>query len=194
MRPAERPEIEALAAAMAKAFVDDPVWTWFLPRADRLVRLRRGFRLFLGWLWLRHDLTFTSASRPGAACWLPPGRWHPSPLVQAAMLPGLIAVFGSGLTRAGRGLARIEAVHPTEPHYYLAVVGVEPAWQGQGLGSALMQPALQRCDAEGVGAYLEASTRMSRALYERHGFSVIDEVRLPEGPPLWPMWREPRTG
>jgi GNAT superfamily N-acetyltransferase len=91
-------------------------------------------------------------------------------------------------------LARIEAVHPTEPHYYLAVVGVEPAWQGQGLGSALMQPALQRCDAEGVGAYLEASTRMSRALYERHGFSVIDEVRLPEGPPLWPMWREPRTG
>ena len=55
-----------------------------------------------------------------------------------------------------------------------------------------MHPALETLDAEGIPAYLEASTVRSRALYERHGFEVTGEFNLPSGgPPLWQMWREP---
>jgi hypothetical protein len=55
-----------------------------------------------------------------------------------------------------------------------------------------MQPILERADHEGMPAYLEASTECSRALYLRHEFVVLNEMRLPGGgPPLWRMWREP---
>jgi hypothetical protein len=50
-----------------------------------------------------------------------------------------------------------------------------------------------RCDREATGAYLEASSERNRALYERHGFELVEAVRLPRGgPPMWTMWREPR--
>ena len=74
-------------------------------------------------------------------------------------------------------------------------MGVAPEWQGKGLGSALMKPALDSLDADGVPSYLESSTPRSRALYQRNGFAVTDEFNLPSGgPPLWQMWREPSTG
>ena len=83
-------------------------------------------------------------------------------------------------------------MHPHEPHHYLGILGVSPELQGRGIGSALMQPVLERCDRDGMPAYLEATTPRNRALYERHGFRVVLQVRWPDGgPPLWPMWRDP---
>jgi hypothetical protein len=55
-----------------------------------------------------------------------------------------------------------------------------------------MRPVLERCDRDRVPAYLEASSPRNRALYERHGFEVMEECRYADdGPPLWRMWREP---
>ncbi|MFE4644295.1 GNAT family N-acetyltransferase, partial [Streptomyces sp. NPDC056730] len=66
--------------------------------------------------------------------------------------------------------------------------------QGRGLGRALIEPVLERCDREGLPAYLEASSERSRRLYERLGFTFTGTtVDLPDGPHMWPMWREPRT-
>lgn len=64
--------------------------------------------------------------------------------------------------------------------------------RGQGIGSALLRSVLERCDLEGVPAYLEATCVRNSDLYARHGFTVRGEVVLPDGPPLFPMWREPR--
>jgi ribosomal protein S18 acetylase RimI-like enzyme len=87
----------------------------------------------------------------------------------------------------------MRANHPAEPHYYLNTLSVDPAAQRRGHGTALMAPLIERCDAERLPAYLEASSTRSRALYERHGFEVTEEVPLPKGgPPIWLMWREPR--
>ncbi|MGB0096249.1 MAG: GNAT family N-acetyltransferase, partial [Solirubrobacteraceae bacterium] len=61
----------------------------------------------------------------------------------------------------------------------------------QGIGSALMKPMLDRCDRDGMPAYLEATSERNRRLYLRHGFDVTGEIRLPDGPSMWPMWREP---
>jgi GNAT superfamily N-acetyltransferase len=102
-------------------------------------------------------------------------------------------VFGGRLPLAFRSRLRMEGRHPRRPpHWYLAVMGVAPERQGRGLGTALMRPALEKLDRNGIPAYLEASTPRSRELYRRVGFDVTGEFTLPAGgPPLWQMWREP---
>ena len=87
----------------------------------------------------------------------------------------------------------IGEVHPTDPHWYLAFVCTRPDQQGRGFGTALIRDGLERCDAEGRPAYLEATAERNRALYERSGLRVTNRIDLPGGPPLWAMWREPRT-
>lgn len=86
-------------------------------------------------------------------------------------------------------------MHPTaEEHEYLLMIAVAPGRQGEGLGTELIRPVLERCDREGVPAYLEASSERSRGLYERLGFAFTgDAVRLPDGPLMWPMWRKPQN-
>ena len=75
---------------------------------------------------------------------------------------------------------------------FLQFVGVESEHQGRGIGSGLMVPILERCDREGERAYLDATNPENKRLYERHGFRAEDEYAPEGGPPLWPMWREPR--
>ena len=91
-----------------------------------------------------------------------------------------------------RGLRQVERTHPAAPrHFYLAVLGIDPPQQGRGLGSALLAPVLELCDGEAVHAYLESSKERNVDFYSRHGFRVTREIRLPKGPPMWGMLREP---
>ncbi len=88
--------------------------------------------------------------------------------------------------------ARAEQHHPETPHWYLALLGVDPAAQGRGYGPHLTRPILDRCDAERTPAYLETGTERNVTLYRGLGFEVSDEFDLPRGgPPVWCMWREP---
>ena len=108
------------------------------------------------------------------------------------MLPQALLLFGREPPRVLRAVAGSGSKHPSEPHYYLRFMGVVPERQGRGIGSALIRPALERCDREGVLAYLEATTARNAALYERHGFDTFEETRLGgDGPPLWLMLRRP---
>lgn len=188
----------AMAGVLARAFFDDPVFTWVL-RGDtrRMKVLRRGFELFLRRVWMAEEQTFTTAGVAGVAVWEPPGRWKHGLGEQLRLLPAMLAVFKRHSPRVLRALTVLEGGHPAEtahaPHYYLPFLGVDPLWQGRGLGGALLAPVLQRCDREDVPAFLEASSARNRALYERHGFAVTEEFALARGaPPQWRMWREPR--
>ncbi len=187
-------DVPRVARALARAFADDPVMSWiFQDDSGRPARLERAFGLFLRKIWLPEEECYAADRQFGAALWLPPGKWHLGALAQLRMLPSTISVAGRNLPRLFTALNLIEKKHPkAPPHYYLAVLGVEPEFQGRGFGSALMRPVLARCDRDRMPAYLESSKRRNIALYERHGFRVVEELRLPkEGPPIWPMWREP---
>ena len=82
--------------------------------------------------------------------------------------------------------------HPTDPHWYLPIIGVDPAHQGNGLGDALMTYALQRCDHDHVPAHLESTNPRNISLYRRHGFEVLGTIQAGSSPPLVPTLRQPR--
>ena len=196
VRPALSEDFAPLAEVLARAFYDDPVTSWFYPDADRRLRdTRRFFAIRLRQL-ARHGLSYTTAARSGAALWAPPGEWRENlrqSLMQLPMLPVLLP----RIVRATHAVREIERHHPAEPHYYLSVLGTDPEQQGGGVGSALLAPVLARCDETGAAAYLESSKESNLSFYARHGFAVTERIELPEGPPLWLMWREPagrRTG
>jgi GNAT superfamily N-acetyltransferase len=135
-------------------------------------------------VWSTTDLS-------GAALTLPPGAWRPPP--RATLLEG--RAFGIHLPRAMRMGGAMEWHHtrkPREPHYYVRDIGVHPDMQGKGLGGALLRPTLERCDREGLPAYIEASSERSAALYERLGFRHIKELHIGSCPPLWLMLRHPQ--
>jgi GNAT superfamily N-acetyltransferase len=108
------------------------------------------------------------------------------------MAPRYLRLFPRELIRVSRAMNKVARVHPREPHWYLYAVGVVPEATSHGRGTALLEPVLRRCDADGVPAYLEASTADNARLYERLGFEPREEVEMVPGVRLRPMWREPR--
>ena len=180
-----------LGRVLADAFRDDPVGRWMAPDpSTRVERLTRFFEFQTDAFSLPHGEVLRSGD-VGAALWMPPGRWQAPPLLMLRNLPRLGRVFGRRTALMLRGLHLAEQDHPRELHWYLPFAGVVTAHQGRGIGSALLAPVLARCDADGLPAYLEATSERNRALYLRHGFVDRHEIALPDGPTLWGMWREP---
>jgi ribosomal protein S18 acetylase RimI-like enzyme len=192
VRKATAADVPRLASAMAGAFYDDPVvGDWGIPDASRRIeRLERGFRLFLERIYLRQDECYASDGAAGAAFWLPPDTWRLGGIEQLRLAARMAAIHARGVPRILTVLAYLESRHPHEPHWYLAFVGVQPDRQGRGIGSALLAPVLERCDRDRAPAYLEATSERNLALYQRHGFEVVETVWLPKGGPrVWRMWR-----
>ena len=86
----------------------------------------------------------------------------------------------------------MDAYHPGEPHWHLPLIGVDPARQGRGIGSALQRHVLEQCDRQQVLAYLEATSPRNVSLYERHGFEALGNIQVADAPPIVPMVRKPR--
>jgi ribosomal protein S18 acetylase RimI-like enzyme len=190
-RPASAGEIPTIARSLAKAFHDDPVMLHMLRVPARRERQMMTFFATEMKRALKVGAVITADEQPAGAIWMAPGQWRMGNLQLLSFWPVMLS-WRSALARSLRVLGRMEKVHPEEPHWYLAVLGTAPEHQGKGLGSAMMAPILQRCDDEGLPAYLESSKESNIAFYGRHGFEVVGEVVVPDGPTLWPMWRKPR--
>jgi ribosomal protein S18 acetylase RimI-like enzyme len=195
-RPATSGELDRVAAVLARAFQDDPLWRWALGRDgtdERRMRLGRFFDAIARALHARHELTFTTEGFAGAAVWMPPGKWRFSLVDEARLAPTVLGAFGAGGTvRLLKLLGGVERVHLREPHYYLFAIGADPEHQGRGVGSALLAPMLRRCDAEKLPAYLESSNPENLSFYRRHGFVATGELRFGDSAVVTPMRRDPR--
>jgi GNAT superfamily N-acetyltransferase len=187
-------DLSRLKDVLAEAFHDDPMFGWLMPDArKRQTRLRRFFAIELRHLALPRGHVWTTGGCSGVAMVMPPGAWR-VPL-RATLLEG--GAFGLGLAKAAMLASAMDWRHARDvrgPHYYVRDVGVLPAMQGKGLGSALMRPTLERCERDGLPAYLEASSERSAALYERLGFRLTSELRVAGSPPLRLMVRPPTIG
>ncbi|WP_067687349.1 GNAT family N-acetyltransferase [Nocardia jejuensis] len=198
VRPALASDIPGLARVLGRAFADDPIMAWSIP--DDAVRAQRAGILF-GAL-IRHHFFESGGVEVaqddrgaivGGAVWAPPGEWHTSNSQTIRMLPAMARALRGRVVTVGRMADRMELHHPSEPHWYLAIIGTDPSTRGLGHGRALLDSRLNRCDAEGIPAYLESSKPENVPYYERFGFEVTGELDATDGGPLlWPMWRAPR--
>lgn len=195
LRKATRADNDLIAATMASAFEDDPLFGWFFPDASSRFRLLKGFFAYGNpRMLLSHQETWMTADGEAVAGWIPPEKWKMPITEQLRLLPGMIRWAGRQTPRVLATLTQMDKAHPHEPpSWYLLSLGTAKAHQGKGLGSALMTPMLERCDAEGLPAYLESSNPRNIPFYARHGFVEREPMRFGDGAAvLTPMWREPR--
>ena len=183
---------------LGRAFFDDPLMEYIFPDEARRERpltwlMERGARY-----GLRFGEVHTTVGVDGAAVWLPPGETD-MPLLRMMRVGMLIAPFRVGLGAFRRFLAvsdYMEKLHKRDvphQHWYLAILGVDPSRQGQGIGGALIQPIVARADGAGLPCYLETMKERNVTFYKKHGFNVVVEGDLPNGGPYFStMRREPR--
>ncbi|WP_412520027.1 GNAT family N-acetyltransferase [Actinomadura madurae] len=192
VRRAETADLQVVSDVLTDAFAHDPLVCWLFPEESGRARMQAHFYRPL----IAHPdgEAYLAGRAEGAAVWLAltagqaPPEEHPD-----ASEPGQGSIFGANAARLqalGQALAER---HPHRvPHLYLPCMGVVSGRRGGGLGSALLRHRLKRADADGIAAYLEASSPRSRALYQRYGFEDLGEpVRVADSPFLWPMWRRP---
>jgi ribosomal protein S18 acetylase RimI-like enzyme len=195
IRKATLADVNPLVPHLVRAFDRDPIVNWCVRQDDkRAYGFEVLFRTALRKLSLPHGEVLTTDGCLGGALWYPPGKSKIGFVRQLLLLPAMIhGCSFRGLKRMIDVMNKMEQSHPTEKHYYLQFIGMDPDHRRKGLGTALIRPVLEQCDHEGCGAYLENSTENNLAFYEGLGFEVVGEITLGRGaPPLWPMWRKPR--
>src|SRR5260370_212970 len=192
-------QVKAASELLGRAFMKDPTWEYL---ADGIGRCAGGVPPSLG-ITVRYSLrygeVYTTPALDGVACWLPPGAASPS-LSQLIRL----SIHGAPLELGLMGLLRYNAVENytgeihkrTLPgrHWYLWVIGVKPARQGQGIGAMVIQAVIVRADGGGLPWYLETMKEANVPFYQKHGFKVISEGEIPRrGLRVWAMLREPHS-
>lgn len=194
VRRAEPPDLARAADVLGRAFADYP-WTRWTVEADghlrRITELQRLAMESLGFPYGQVWLALGDGDIRSVAVWMDSRVAVPTEV--AAATRARAREFEG--TRHEASLAAEDEIapwRPTEPHYYLAVVGTEPSMQRRGLAAKLLAPVLTTADEEGTLAYLETSSASNVALYSRLGFAVTNHCRLPGGgPDVWAMSRRP---
>lgn len=179
-------EQEALLDTLTLAFAADPPtrFIWEKP-ADFLVNYRR-LAMGLGGRSFEQGTAFVSADFAVAALWLPPEIDFDSEAFDAFFAEAVSAEKHAEMADIVPGFG---SFHPHEPHWYLTMLGVDPARQGRGLGSLMLKHTLRRVDETGLPAYLESSNPKNVPLYERFGFEVLGVIKGSAFPPVTPMLR-----
>lgn len=186
-----RDDIEPLSRLLAEVFQEDPFHSWIFPNVS--IRMRRQRRFFA--LSLRRrmglDVMYTTPDHRGVCAWSGPNTPR-SNILHALWFKLLFGLnIGPRAPLLLPGVRRLISHQPKYPHWYLSLLATHPEHRRQGLGTTLLQPILSQCDTEGIPAYLEATSEISVAFYKHIGFVVVQEIKLPFGPTLWPMLRKP---
>ncbi|WP_405752045.1 GNAT family N-acetyltransferase [Streptomyces sp. NBC_00012] len=181
-------DVPALAAVLASAYAEDPVWSWLMPH-NRDRRLRLLFTAHLA-QQVPAGRVWTDPDRTVAAVWAEPGKWK-LPVTYLLRNAGpLLRATGARLPRTAGRLFAMEHRHPAGPeHWYVEYIGTRADARGTGRGARVLGGLLEQADADGRPVFLESSNRRNLTFYQRHDFAVHEEMTFRTGPPMWSMWR-----
>ena len=176
-------EEEAAINVVVQAFSTDPAARWLYPDPHQYAVNFPSFVRIFGGKAFEQGSAYSISGFSGAALWLPPGV-HPD----EEALAGLIqrSVSEHKLEEVLGVFEQMGSYHPSEPHWYLPLIGVDPAQQGRGYGSALMEHALIRCDRDQKLAYLESSNPKNISSMNATGLSCWGQSRLADHRPFAP--------
>ncbi len=184
---AEPGDEERVVATIVLAFGSDPPARWMFPEPNQYLANFPEFTRAFGGAALQHQSAFHIENFAGVALWLPPGV-QPDENALSALLER--AVIPEQLPHVYAILEKLGQYHPSEPHWYLPMTGVDPASQRKGFGSELLRHALGQVDAQRLPAYLESTNEKNISLYEKHGFKLLGKIEVADCPPIFPMLRE----
>jgi GNAT superfamily N-acetyltransferase len=185
------PDDEARAiATLSLAFAADPMTRWTWPAAHDYVTIFPQFARAFGGRGFASRGAHGTGNLAAVALWLPPGV-HPDDETLDALMQRTVGP--ERLAELGPIFEQMSSYHPSGPHWYLPLIGCDPAHQGNGHGATLMSYALAECDRQNLPAYLESTNPRNITLYLRHGFEALGTIQAGSSPPMVPMLRQPRT-
>ena len=187
--PVTASEQRQAVAALVTAFSNDPMMRWAFPEPDRYLSHFPELASLFGANAFQHGTACCASDFAATALWLPAGVQPDEAALGEFVQRSVPERRQESLFSI---LGQLDEYHPSEPHWYLPLIGVDPLRQGMGYGSALLVRGLEQCDSDHVQAYLESSSERNIGLYERHGFEVLGTVQEGDSPPLWPMVRRAR--
>ena len=179
-------EVDRAIATLVLAFGTDPVARCMYDDPhEYLLHIPRLFRA-LGTCSFEAGAAQRTNDGLGIAIWLPPGvHGDDGPL--EAVIAG--SMSGKKQAEVVGVFEQSDRYRPTEPHWYLSLIGVEALHRNKGCGAALLRHGLRRCDQEHLPAYLWSSNPLNISLYERHGFKISGTIQVGSSPSIFPMLR-----
>ncbi|WP_234033042.1 GNAT family N-acetyltransferase [Erythrobacter rubeus] len=182
-------ERSSILQTITLGFGADPIARWVWPDAETFLIAMPRFALAFGGAGFDQSGVYKTDCGHAAAMWLPPGSSPDDDAIEGILEE---TVAPERMEEIGSFFAQMDDFHPHEEHWYLPLIAADPSQAGRGLGAALMKHALQKCDAEGLPAYLESSNPRNISLYERHGFEVMGKIETKSSPLMTPMFRRAR--
>jgi len=184
---------------LGRAFCDNPAYRAILPhlsdeaRAAAVRRVKRGFT-DAAVRWQEAHGIWVDGRLAGASLVCAPGQYPHRMRAFLRQARGCGTTGWRGITNFLFTDAYITRRHIRGPHYYLFVLGIDPAYQRMGLGKAMLAALAERADTKGVPCYLETDKATSVALYRSAGYEVLTEEDVPRvlGMHMWTMQREAR--
>lgn len=197
VRRAHISDAKAVLDALEDSLADDPFARWLTRPGP--VAFRTYLELMLVDIALPRGIAYLAEEGGavlGAALWAPPGSFELGLGSALRLLPKIARVVGwRRIVRVSEVLRDVEEDRPPEPRWLLTLLGTVPEQRGRGVASALMAPALARCDQDGEIAALETAHRANLDFYQRFGFEEVAARQLgADGPHSWTLVRPPRPG
>jgi ribosomal protein S18 acetylase RimI-like enzyme len=189
VRNATPTEEAAAIATLTLAFSIDPATRWTWPNAQDYLEAFPRFARAFGGAGFATGGAHVAGDLAGTALWLPPGVEPDGPALAEVMRT---TASPKSMSDGFQVMQQMERHHPSEPHWYLPLIGVDPKHQGTGVGGALLAHVTAICDRYGVPAYLESSNPRNIPLYQRHGFEIAGQIQHGSSPTIVPMLRRPR--
>jgi ribosomal protein S18 acetylase RimI-like enzyme len=189
VRRASRKDAASVIATIALAFVADPPCRSLYRHPNDYLKYFPQFVEMFGGRAFEHGGAYYIDGHVGGALWLPPGV-HPDG-------DGLDDLFLKSLTKGLHDtlveiFGQMASYHPSEPHWHLTMIGVDPLECNKGHGSALLEAGLAPCDSARETAYLESTNPRNIPLYQRFGFALLGTIEVGNYPPIFPMIRRPK--